>query len=213
MARTQSFQSKSRVHGSNGILLLRSGVFLLLLIILLVVSPVHLLGQQIGIREGNRVKLDVPSMSNNKFVGIVSELSDSTLVLRSGYYTYMIPFESIDKVSVSAGKRRHVGRGAALGLLGGAALGGMIGFISYEPCTEEGFMACFLRPESSTDAAMMGSILGIVPGTLIGMLIGLRKTDHWEKIPNEMLFKMEPVGVLQPEMHPQLTLRWTFGSR
>lgn len=186
----------------------------LVFLLLLIFSPMLARAQQqTDIKEGDRIRLDVPSMQKRPIVGTIGEISDYGLVLHGADSTYFIPHSSIHTLSVSTGKRRNIGKGAIIGLLGGASIGGIVGLMSYEECNEEGLMACFLHPENEGQAFALGAIVGFIPGTLIGAAIGSAKTDRWEKVPSRMLLNMKPVGTLQPTVKPQITLRWSIGSR
>lgn len=192
---------------------LGQGLFLLLLIVLLAFIPMQSKAQQTDVKVGDRVRLDVPSMHKRPMVGYLSEINDQGFMLHGTDSTYFIPHSSVQKLSVSTGARRNIRKGAVIGLFSGMAIGGFIGLISYEECTEVGIMACFLAPENEGQAFAWGAILGAIPGSLVGIAIGSAKTDRWTKVPTHVLMDMKPVGRLQPTMKPQVTLRWSIGSR
>lgn len=187
--------------------------FLLVVFMVLAFSPLQSKAQPTGVKVGDRVRLDVPSIQKRPMIGNLSEINAHGLVLHGTDSTYFIPHSSVHELSVSTGNRRNIGKGAMIGLLGGAALGGIIGIISYEECTEEGFMACFMAPENQGQAFALGAVLGALPGSLVGVAIGSAKTDRWEKVPTRLLLNLEPVGSMQPIIKPQVTLRWSIGSR
>jgi len=197
---------KNKIRFSRGLFLMVSSMYLAL-------SPMGLKAQQALVNEGDRVRLHVPSMQKRPMVGILSSINTHGLVLQSPDSTYFIPHNSVHKFSVSTGKRRHIGKGALIGLFSGAAIGGIVGLISYEECTEVGFMACFMAPENAGQSFALGAILGTIPGSLIGMAIGSAKTDRWEKVPVRMLFNAKPLGTLQPKIKTQMTLRWSIGAK
>ena len=193
---------------------LSRGSSVLVLFILLTISPMlSRAQQQTGIKVGDRVRLDVPSMQKRPMVGTIGEINDYGVVLHGADSTYFIPLSSVHDLSISTGKKRNIGKGAAIGLLGGATIGGLIGLMSYEECNDEGLLACFLRPQNEGQAFALGAIVGFIPGTLIGAAIGSAKTDRWERVPTQMLLNMKPVGTLRPTVKPQITLRWSIGSR
>ena len=187
---------------------------LLILIFLSAVLPIRVMAQQDIVQVGSRVKLDVPTKSGEKLIGNISSLTDTTMFLDVGSSIYMIPVSSIEEISVSTGIITHKREGAIIGLIAGGSIGSILGFLTYEPCVEE-FLAfnCMYRSTSRNNAVLRGASLGVVSGALIGRLIGSIETDRWEKVPDEILLKMDSVGTLQPSTHPQLTLRWTIGSK
>lgn len=186
---------------------------LLFITLMLALLPMQSKAQQPGVKVGDRVRLDVPSIQKRPLVGFLGEINNHGVVLNSSDSTYFIPHSSVHKLSVSTGKKRNIAKGAFIGLLGGAALGGIIGILSYEECTEVGLFACFLAPENEGQAFTFGAALGIVPGTLIGVAIGSAKTDRWERVPTRMLLQVKPVGSLQPGIEPRLTFKWSIGSK
>lgn len=180
--------------------------------ILITLSPLPIRAQQTGVTVGDRVRIVAPSMQKRPLVGLLGESNDYGIMLHSTDSTYFIPHSSVRKLSVSTGKKRNIAKGAAIGLLSGAAVGGLIGILSYEECTEEGFLACFMVPENKGQAFALGAAVGFIPGTLIGIAIGSAKTDRWEKVPTKMLLQVKPVGRLHFVSKPQLTFRWSIGS-
>jgi hypothetical protein len=161
-------------------------------------------------------------MGYKDLVGEVSGISDSALTLETIDSTKIILIDSIKGMDVSTGRRSNVRKGALVGVLTGSALGAVLGWVTYTPCPESnsgggGFGligdvdGCI--EVSRSENIQAGILVGFLAGTLIGTLIGSQKRDQWEKIPNEILLNLEPVGALQPSRHPQLTLRWTIGSK
>jgi hypothetical protein len=211
--------NKLRVHRfrfpkSNLIFRLNRGFCVMLTIIIWILIPIQVLAQQIDVKVGSLVKLEVPTMSREKLVGNISSLTDTTMFLDVGNSTYIIPLASIEEILVSTGIRTNKREGAFEGLIAGGSIGSIIGFFTYKSCVEK-FLAinCLYRSTSRNNAMMRGATVGVVSGALIGRLIGSINTDRWENIPNEILLNMEPVGALQPSTHPQLTLRWSMGSK
>ena len=187
--------------------------FSLVLFLVLAFSSLQSEAQQPGVKVGDRVRLDVPSMQKRPMVGYLTEINTEGLMLHDTDSTYFIPHSSVHELAISTGKRRNIGKGALIGMLGGAAIGGIVGLMSYDECTEEGFMACLLVPENEGQAFAWGALLGTLPGSLVGIAIGSAKTDRWEKVPTRVLLDMKPVGTLQPTLKPQVTLRWSIGPK
>ncbi len=80
--------------------------------------------------------------------------------------TEMIPVEQIWEVR--AKKRGQVGKSILIGAGIGFFLGGVLGNITYKPCTSNGF-ECLLVPDSRIDATMTGAFIG---GFLLGIPVG-----------------------------------------
>lgn len=59
-----------------------------------------------------------------------------------------------------------------------AVVGGLLGTIAYQPCHDQGFMACFMAPESRGEAIAWGAIAGGVVGLPLGL--ALMSTVRWE---------------------------------
>ena len=190
-------------------------VCLLFIILFSSVLPVQVLAQQIDIKAGSRVKLDVPTLSEEKLIGNISSMTDTTIFLDVGNSIYVIPVASIEEISVSTGIRAQKKQATILGIVAGGSIGSIIGYLTIEPCVveENPLLGCLGKPTSKFRSALIGATLGGVSGALIGRLVGSTETDRWQKVPSEILLNIEPVGALQPSTHPQLTLRWTIGSR
>lgn len=63
-------------------------------------------------------------------------------------------------------------RGFGIGIGIGAAGGGLIGAVSWTECTDEGFMACLMYPESRAEAFLVGAVLGGIAGGFTGIIAG-----------------------------------------
>ena len=119
-------------------------------------------------------KLSVAEVSinfgNRKIYGSIYEIKDSSIVvsnshrqrdyLRKSFQTKVINCSQIDVISV-----RHKNLGALYGALGGLLAGAIIGYAQGDDTP--GIMSF-----TATDKAILGGFLGVLPGTLIGGLIG-----------------------------------------
>jgi hypothetical protein len=75
--------------------------------------------------------------------------------------------------------RGHGGTGAALGAVLGALVGEEIGRASWRPCTQTGFLACWMYWSKGEQAAG-GAILGGAGGALLGFVVGAGiRTETW----------------------------------
>jgi len=96
--------------------------------------------------------------------------NDTLRVLINGRFR-AIPVDSI--IALSHKEPRHVGSGVAIGMLAGAAIGAVIGYLSYEKPMpdpdDDGFGPWDFGPGGD---AIGGGLIGILPGGLLGGLIG-----------------------------------------
>jgi len=141
------------------------------------------LAQQQGfqLETGARVRLTSPTLPpDQEIVRILSAGSD-TVVFRSerNPVTRSLALNEISAVEVSLGEQRRTRRGAVIGLLSGAAIGGIAGYATYEPCT--GY--CFLEPASAGSNAAWSGLAGGTMGLLVGTTIGwLSKSEKWQRV-------------------------------
>ena len=156
-----------------------------------VVGPAQVAPPDVGrIDVGSRVRIAAPVFGKKKQVGMVVSVTGDTLVLRrnASSANRSVATSEITALEVSTGTHTRKAKGAFRGLLIGAGVGAVVGYISYrepEACTapsnEYGFH-CFdftIGPTSkSTSALFVGAFGGIV-GSLIGTLFGMRPQDSW----------------------------------
>ena len=163
------------------------------------------------VNVGDRVRLDVPSLGYRNLVGNVSRITDSALILSTRNDTYVILFDAISKMEVSKGKiKRNVGRATLGGALFGAGLGAGIGF-GY--CVISDCVKTFGELNRLNNWAFNGFLIGTVSGAIVGRVIGGIEQDRWEKVPDLVQLNMKPVGNINPDVYPQVTLRWSIGSK
>jgi hypothetical protein len=73
----------------------------------------------------------------------------------------------------------HGGTGAALGALLGALVGEEIGRASWQPCTQTGFLTCWMHLSKGEQAAG-SAFLGGAGGALLGLAVGAGiRTETW----------------------------------
>ncbi len=82
------------------------------------------------------------------------------------------------------GSRGHGGKGATVGAVLGALTGAVIGAATWQPCTETGFLACFMYPSQEVQAAGGGgAALGALGGALVGFVIGKTvRSESWRSV-------------------------------
>jgi len=135
-------------------------------------------GQRVRITSGKyllhqRVGTLVGSWADSITVRIGVVPAESTLVLSRSV---------IDRLEVSRGLQRNTGRGALIGLGSGAALGAVIGLMTYEKCVPQGLLDCLYAPESRAQQAMLfGVAFGLI-GAGVGALVGSAKQERWERV-------------------------------
>lgn len=98
----------------------------------------------------------------------VAQRPDSKLHIgaQANKATFVIPTTFITRLSSEGGTRGHFWKGAGIGLLGGALIGGVIG------STTEFCLDSCTREEARSGAIKAGIIVGAPAGFLLGGLIG-----------------------------------------
>jgi hypothetical protein len=85
-------------------------------------------------------------------------------------------------MDISAGTRAHKMKGTLIGFAAGAALGGIIGYATWQRPTcnnpNGGFGCIAIDFGRSGDAAFIGGLGGIV-GAITGLLVGTRQSEVW----------------------------------
>lgn len=155
----------------------------------LAVATSSVMAQQQGteLATGARVRLTSPTLKNQQVVRIVSVGSD-TVVFRSDATpeTRRLALRDISVVETSLGERRRTGRGAVIGLLAGAVIGGIAGYQAHDAC-DDAFPTALTGCLSPVGAGGSAAILGVVGGAaglLIGSSIGwLAKSEKWQRVP------------------------------
>jgi len=136
------------------------------------------------LRPGQRVRVSIDSLPQLQvqFVGNVASLSAGHLVLmRADSGPLTIPVRIVRRLEVSRGMTgSKAGEGMALGFLGGAGVGALIGALNKPKCG--GFMSmCEL-------AAPVGGAIGGLVGLLVGGIVGLQfPRERWEAVPLDQL--------------------------
>jgi len=134
---------------------------------------------QTALAPGDRVRFDQPD--GGTVTGVVAAVSarEVTISGPAGEATY--PVEGIAGLERSMGRHRSFGRtfGITLGVT--SLVGGTASALTWTPCRETGFLACFLAPESRADAFAWGLAGGAIIGLPVGVILGLAvTTERWE---------------------------------
>lgn len=157
----------------------RRGTLVPFLVVFLL--PVSLAGQ-IDLIPGDTVR--VHSTERAPETGIVQSASAEglrLLTLHSGNEVVFSPYE-VDKLERSLGRHRRFARNFGMSVGIAAAVGGVIGAVSWSPCTETGFMACFMHPDSRGAAFGFGAGVGAMIGIPIGIIAGLTRQQQWTTV-------------------------------
>ena len=132
--------------------------------------------------EGARVRVVIPAahgQSQRHVTGTLVRLTGDTVVIRPGG---VIALNEGRRLKRFVGSRDHGRKGAAYGAGIGALMGAVIGAVTWQPCTQTGWFACFMYPSQGMQVAG-GAILGAAGGALVGFLIGRSiRTDAWRPV-------------------------------
>jgi hypothetical protein len=129
---------------------------------------------------GARVQLFFPGRAA-EVRGVLMRPGGDTLWVRydGAPDTAAIRRAGLRELRVSGGRRpRRVGRGMAVGLLAGAAVGGVLG-AALATRTSDGYQVFGGTGETARAFAMLGA----VPGAVIGALVGMERREVWLRVP------------------------------
>jgi hypothetical protein len=145
---------------------------------------------------GQRVRITAPSLNVSKLQTTLLEFRADTLVTEA----LVCPLADVTRLDAYQGRGISGGnvlKGAGIGLLGGAAVGALIG-LAYDA---EG-------SDASAEQAVaffsgLGAAVGLVGGTLVGLVW---RADRWEEVPLDHL----PVSVVAQRAAFGIGARITF---
>jgi hypothetical protein len=136
------------------------------------------------VQAGSRVRILSPVLGDERqTVTVVSSTSDA-LVYRQNAQAAPQTLSSgvITRLEISTGTRAHKAKGALIGLLAGAAVGGILGYATWQRPTckdpSQPFGCFTIDFGPGGDAAFFGAFGGML-GTIVGALIGIHQTDNW----------------------------------
>ena len=160
--------------------------------------PVSVAGQ-VPLTPGDTVR--VHSKARAPATGIFQSASPDGLRLLTLHTGYEMVYraDEVDKLERSVGRHRNFGRNFGLSVGIAALVGGGLGALTWAPCTDTGFMACFMHPSSRGEAFAWGATAGAVIGVPIGLLAGLTKSQRWTTVPvpgiegDDRGFKVRPI--------------------
>jgi hypothetical protein len=127
-----------------------------------------------------RVVIPAADGQSQRYVtGTLVQLTADTVVIAPGG---AVPLNEDWRLEQSVGSRGHGGKGAALGAVIGAMTGAVIGAVTWQPCTETGWFACFMHPSQEAQVAGV-AVLGGAAGALVGFVIGKSvRTEAWQVV-------------------------------
>lgn len=154
-------------------------VTLVLLLIGMVGSTVAS-AQYGGLARDTRVRVLAPAFSESRPVGNLAGVDSTGLFLVKGRAdTLFIPRDAVMAVDVSAGKRSHWVRGAAIGGLSGLGLATVAWIADNVGDEDDPFTDAFDEAFFVVAATALG-----VGGALVGGIIGaVARTEQWDRVP------------------------------
>ena len=161
------------------------------------VLPAHGWAQSLP-TEGDWVRI---SQTNGTVVtGTVSYASAEEVRLQSGSagQELLILRGEIGKMERSLGRHRSFGKNFAITLVSSSVGMGALLAIAWSPCTETGFLACYLHPTSRGEALTWGLAGGAILGVPAGLIVGLAvKREKWAPVslsgPGDVTLSILPV--------------------
>ena len=113
-----------------------------------------------------------------------------------------IPLARIEVLETSLGQQRNFGKYFGLTVAAASLVGGTIYALTWSPCTETGWFACWFEPDSRGEAFGWGLAGGAIIGLPLGLIIGsVVREERWNR------------GALPALTAPRLTIRPVIGSR
>ena len=137
---------------------------------------------------GSRVRVTAPA--TGRFVGTLQQATDDSVrvELASGS-SITLPTSRLTRLELSAGVQHHGWKGAGIGLLSGAAVGGAIGLATYRrpSCIPDALarIFCDLIDRTSREVTVAGdAALAGTAGAIVGALIGHVGRETWVTVPS-----------------------------
>lgn len=129
-------------------------------------------------------RIRVTTTDGRRIVGTVTQLSEEVVELaQSPTHRSAIARDQVRSIEHSLRQERRFGRHFAI-TVGAAAGVGAVGWaLAWSPCTETGFMACFMSPSNRGEAFRMGAVAGGLLGVPVGIIVGATlRSDVWSPI-------------------------------
>jgi hypothetical protein len=187
------------------------GRYLITGLLLVVLFQSEVMAQISSLYRGDKVRISAPNIYPETVRGTIYGINTTQITLNIEGDYYIFPLNSIERLDVSLGKKRHTGDGALIGLTGGALLGGLIGSTTYEPCNEDeeryGCSFHFSEKTSVQLGALAFGTIGLVVGTVIGAVI---KTDVWKRYPLKASMDFQSVPTQKLSFSPVVSFEIFF---
>jgi hypothetical protein len=139
------------------------------------------------VTAGSRVRVTAPA--TGRVVGtLLSATADSVQIELTGGSTLTLPKAGLSGLELSTGVRRNGWRGAGIGLLVGAGVGGVVGLATYRraECYEtalEGFFCDIVNRTSRSVTVISDAAMAGAAGAIVGALIGRVGRERWVRVP------------------------------
>ncbi len=139
------------------------------------------------VRRGTEVRVFIPAPAaapERQIRGSLVRLQNDTVVIWTRWG--LAPPDSVRvvldrgwRLEALASSHGHGLAGAAIGAIFGALTGAAVGSTSWRPCTEQGFLACFMHPTQGEQTSL-GAMLGATGGALLGLAVGRSiRSETW----------------------------------
>lgn len=145
---------------------------------------------------GDRVRI---TRTNGTIVtGILGDATAEEVSLFAEGGEQVVARSEIGEMERSLGRHRRFGRNFGITMLSSSMGMGAIFALTWSPCTETGFLACFLVPTSRSEAFTWGLAGGALIGISVGVIVGLAvKHERWAPFtvqgPRDAKFVILPV--------------------
>lgn len=135
---------------------------------------------QYDLRRDVRVRVLAPTFSRQRPVGTLAGIDSAGLhLVRGSADTVLIPREAVMAIDVSAGRRSHWVRGAAIGGLSGLVLATVVWIVDEAGNDDDPFTDALDRALFPVAAVTLGGA-----GALVGGVIGaVARTEQWDRVP------------------------------
>jgi hypothetical protein len=182
-----------------------------LLLTVFLLQPAGMLAQEMP-SVGQRIRiqqLDGPAVT-----GMLTSVTPDQVGIQVDGSDSEVGFDRsrITGLDRSLGEQRHFVKTLLVSVGVTAAAIGTFSAMAWQPCTDTGFMACFLAPRSRGEAFGMGAVGGAALGLPIGIVLGLAmKNEKWAPMNLDASRAMDvavlPVLGSQPGVRASLSLR------
>jgi hypothetical protein len=132
-------------------------------------------GEPVAVSPGTRIR--VTAEAPGRTTGTLLALSGGDILMRSDRTrdSIHVSLGTVRSLEVSEGTRRRRLLGAALGYVGGLAVGGLVGYL-------------VLDAGQSSDSNLsgmgmyLGGTVGVVGGVTTGLILGSRPVERWRRV-------------------------------